>query len=74
MLAFMEFIKGELFPLIEEELLTNGYKVFVGHSLSLTAVNNLLTEPLFNAYIAWMTRAMVDQELGKESWGFHKRF
>ncbi|WP_407478802.1 alpha/beta hydrolase [Elizabethkingia anophelis] len=62
--AFMEFIKGELLPLIEKNYRTNGYKVFVGHSFGgLTAVNNLLTEPLFNAYIANDPSLWWDQEL-----------
>lgn len=62
--AFMEFIKGELFPLIEKNYRTNGYKVFVGHSFGgLTAVNNLLTEPLFNAYIANDPSLWWDKEL-----------
>ncbi|PUB34411.1 hypothetical protein C8J95_10275 [Elizabethkingia sp. YR214] len=62
--AFMDFIKGELFPLIEKNYRTNGYKVFVGHSFGgLTAVNNLLTEPLFNAYIANDPSLWWDNEL-----------
>lgn len=62
--AFMEFIKGNCFHLLKKNYRTNGYKVFVGHSFGgLTAINNLLTEPLFNAYIANDPSLWWDNEL-----------
>ncbi|REC47333.1 alpha/beta hydrolase [Chryseobacterium pennipullorum] len=61
---FMKFIKNELFPFIEEKYRSNGYKVLVGHSFGgLAAVNNLLSEPFFNAYIANDPSLWWDQEL-----------
>lgn len=62
---FMKFIKDELFPAIENKYRSNGYKVLIGHSFGgLTAVNNLLSEPFFNAYIAndpslWWDQALM---------------
>ncbi|OOG17999.1 alpha/beta hydrolase [Sphingobacterium sp. CZ-UAM] len=62
--AFMDFIGKELFPYIEKNYRSNGYKVLVGHSFGgLTAINNLLTNPLFNAYIANDPSLWWDNEL-----------
>lgn len=62
--AFMKFIKNELFPLIEKKYRSNGYKVLVGHSFGgLAAINNLLLEPFFNAYIANDPSLWWDHEL-----------
>ncbi|MFU1855689.1 alpha/beta hydrolase [Sphingobacterium sp. NGMCC 1.201703] len=62
--AFMDFIGKELFPFIEKTYRSNGYKVLVGHSFGgLTAINNLVTNPLFNAYIANDPSLWWDNEL-----------
>ncbi|MGE8555559.1 MAG: alpha/beta hydrolase [Chryseobacterium jejuense] len=62
--TFMKFIKDELFPAIEKKYRSNGYKVLVGHSFGgLAAINNLLSEPLFNAYIANDPSLWWDKEL-----------
>ncbi|ROI04134.1 alpha/beta hydrolase [Chryseobacterium sp. G0240] len=61
---FMKFIKDELFPFIEKKYRSNGYKVLVGHSFGgLTVINNLLSEPMFNAYIANDPSLWWDKEL-----------
>lgn len=62
--AFMNFVSKELFPFIEKTYRSNGYKVLVGHSFGgLAAINNLLTAPLFNAYIANDPSLWWDNEL-----------
>ncbi len=62
--VFMKFIKDELYPFVEKKYRSNGYKVLVGHSFGgLTAVNNLLSEPFFNAYIANDPSLWWDKEL-----------
>lgn len=52
--AFLSYIKEELIPLIDSKYRTNGYKLFIGHSLGgITAINALLTMPdVFNCYIS----------------------
>lgn len=51
---FLQFIKEEVMPYVEQHYKTVPYKVLSGHSLGgLTTVHCLLTQPdLFNAYIA----------------------
>lgn len=62
--AFMNFVSKELFPFIEKAYRSNGYKVLVGHSFGgLAAINNLLTAPLCNAYIANYPSLWWDNEL-----------
>ncbi|QQT54577.1 alpha/beta hydrolase [Sphingobacterium multivorum] len=62
--AFMNFMGNELFPFMEKNYRSNGFKVLVGHSFGgLTAINNLLTAPMFNAYIANDPSLWWDNEL-----------
>ncbi|WP_309362796.1 alpha/beta hydrolase-fold protein [Sphingobacterium sp.] len=62
--AFMDFISKELFPFIEKNYRSNGFKVLIGHSFGgLAAINNLLEAPLFNAYIANDPSLWWDSEL-----------
>lgn len=62
--TFMKFIKEELFSTIEKKYRSNGYKILVGHSFGgLAAINNLLSQPLFNAYIANDPSLWWDKEL-----------
>lgn len=62
--TFMKFITNELYPYMEKNYRSNDYKVLVGHSFGgLTAVNNLLSEPFFNAYIANDPSLWWDNEL-----------
>ncbi|MDE5436732.1 alpha/beta hydrolase [Elizabethkingia meningoseptica] len=50
---FLKFLKDELLPEVDKKYRTNGYTVLVGHSFGgLTAVNSMLTDPFFSAYVA----------------------
>ncbi|WP_104382875.1 hypothetical protein [Sphingobacterium sp. HMA12] len=49
--SIVDFIGKELFPYIEKNYRSNGYKVLRPFFGGLTAINNLLMDPLFNAYI-----------------------
>lgn len=51
---FLDFLSGELAPLVEGKFRTSGFNVLLGHSFGGTfAVYSLLTKPeLFDAYIA----------------------
>lgn len=51
---FLDFIEKEVIPLVEQNYLTQPYRIFAGHSLGgLLVTHTLLTRPkLFNAYIA----------------------
>ena len=64
MLLLWNSLKGNCFRLLRRTTGPMVYKVFVGHSFGgLTVVNNLLTEPLFNAYIANDPSLWWDKEL-----------
>ncbi len=74
--VFMKFIKEELYPFIEKKYRSNDYKVLIGHSFGgLTAVNNLLSDPFFNAYIAndpslWWDKELMVRKAGNSTKDF----
>jgi len=51
---FLQFIRTELIPAIDENYKTESYKIFAGHSFGgLSSINCMLTHPdMFDAYVA----------------------
>ncbi|TYB77125.1 alpha/beta hydrolase-fold protein [Bizionia myxarmorum] len=67
--AFLDFMKKELIPYIDQKYPTKPYRIYIGHSLGgLTVINTMLKKPeLFNSYIAldpslwWADSAMLKE-------------